>query len=94
MTSAGNPITLDLKTRYKVKGLGSEKVIDSVVRITTDGGQKITMVEDRWNNQLPEGAIAKVSFLDLFSVRWWMEVCFAWGFWLWGFIWWTWPWMV
>ncbi len=50
VTSAGNPVTLDLKTRYKVKGIGSEKVIESVVRIHTDAaGQKIVQVEDRWN---------------------------------------------
>jgi hypothetical protein len=29
VTSAGNPITMDLKTRYKVKGIGKEAVIES-----------------------------------------------------------------
>lgn len=29
VTGAGNPITMDLKTRYKVKGIGKEQVIES-----------------------------------------------------------------
>jgi hypothetical protein len=67
VTSAGNPITMDLKTRYKVKGLGMEKVIESVVKIYTDeSGERITQVEDRWNGEIPEGAFAKVSLFDLF----------------------------
>ncbi|CZT02225.1 uncharacterized protein RAG0_09478 [Rhynchosporium agropyri] len=68
VTSAGNPITMDMKTRYKVKGLGSEKVIESVIRIHTDEkGEKITQVEDRWNGNLPEGPIA-TAFRNLNSV--------------------------
>lgn len=52
---------MDLKTRYKVKGIGSEQIIESKVSIFTrkeDG--KIVKVEDRWNGNLPEGAFAKV----------------------------------
>jgi hypothetical protein len=52
---------MDLKTRYKVKGIGMEKVIESVIVIKTDeGGQMILGVEDRWNGEIPEGAIATV----------------------------------
>ncbi|KAG4433829.1 hypothetical protein IFR05_010677 [Cadophora sp. M221] len=40
ITSSGNPITLDLKTRYKVKGIGSEKVVESVVRIFSEQGKE------------------------------------------------------
>lgn len=58
--SAGNPIEMDLKTKYVVKGLGTEKIMESVVRIFTDG-DKISKVEDRWNGSLPEGAVANVS---------------------------------
>ncbi|PVH78315.1 hypothetical protein DL98DRAFT_516811 [Cadophora sp. DSE1049] len=59
ITSSGNPITLDLKTRYKVKGIGAEKVIESVIKIHTDEkGERVTGVEDRWNGNIPEGAIA------------------------------------
>ena len=32
VTSAGNPIVMDMKTRYKVKGLGSEQTIESVIK--------------------------------------------------------------
>jgi len=68
VTSSGNPLTLDLKTRYKVKGIGSEQLIESVVKIhTTPSGDRITGVEDRWNGNIPEGAFAKV-FRNLNSV--------------------------
>ena len=58
--SSGNPIEMELKTRYKVAGVGTEKTIESVVRIFTDG-DKISKVEDRWNGNLPDGAVANVS---------------------------------
>jgi len=65
---AGNPIVLDMKTRYKVKGLGTEKIIESVVKIHTDATrEKIVSVEDKWNGDLPEGPIAK-AFRNLNSV--------------------------
>ncbi|KAG4410601.1 hypothetical protein IFR04_016266, partial [Cadophora malorum] len=68
ITSAGNPITMDLKTRYKVKGIGAEKVIESVIKIHTDEkGERIVGVEDRWNGNIPEGAIA-TAFRNLNSV--------------------------
>ncbi|CAK3880156.1 Hypothetical predicted protein [Lecanosticta acicola] len=57
VTSAGNPIELDLKTRYVVKGIGKEQVIQSKVLIHTEG-DKITKVEDRWDGKLPESGIA------------------------------------
>jgi len=57
VTSSGNPIEMDLKTLYKVKGLGTEQTIDSKIKIHYEG-EKITKVEDRWNDQLPEGAFA------------------------------------
>lgn len=67
VTSAGNPISMDLKTRYKIKGIGKEQTIESVVNIHTDGKGKILKVEDKWNNELPEGAFAK-AFRNLNSV--------------------------
>jgi len=55
--SAGNPIELDLKTLYKLKGLGTEQTIASKVKIHYDESSgKITKVEDRWNDELPDGA--------------------------------------
>ena len=60
VTDAGNPIVLDLKTRYKIKGIGSEQTIESVVKIFTDGEGKIIEVQDRWNGNIPEGAFTKV----------------------------------
>lgn len=55
----GNPIELELKTKYTVKGLGSEQTIDSKVKIFTEGegdNLRIKRVEDRWNDDLKEGA--------------------------------------
>lgn len=52
---------MELSNMYTVKGIKSEKVIDSIVRIRVDGEGKIEMLEDRWNGKLPEGTIADVS---------------------------------
>ncbi|RDL42305.1 Uncharacterized protein BP5553_02284 [Venustampulla echinocandica] len=61
VTSAGNPITMDVKTRYKIKGIGKDQIIDSVVQIYTDDmGEGIVRVENRWNNELPHGAFSKI----------------------------------
>jgi hypothetical protein len=55
---AGNPILMDLKTRYVIKGIGKEQTIQSVVAIHTDGEGKITKVEDKWDGKLPDSSIA------------------------------------
>lgn len=60
VTSAGNPIELDLKTRYVVKGVGKEQTIASKVAIYTEG-EKISRVEDRWDGEIGEGGIKNVS---------------------------------
>jgi len=55
-----------------MKGIGTEKTIKSVIKIHTDAeGKKITQVEDRWDGEIPEGAFAKVRFLDPFS---WLDL--------------------
>ena len=60
--SAGNPIEMDLRMRYKVKGIGSEQTIQSKVLIHLDQeGKRIAKVEDKWNGKLPDGAMANVS---------------------------------
>ncbi|KAL1863024.1 hypothetical protein Daus18300_008180 [Diaporthe australafricana] len=59
--SAGNPIEMDMSNKYVVKGINQEKVMDSVVRIHVGGDGKIEKVEDRWNGELPSGAISDVS---------------------------------
>lgn len=63
VTSAGNPIEMDLKTKYTVKGLGSEQTIASKVLIHTDAAKdKIVKVEDKWDGKLPDGVFTNVSF--------------------------------
>ncbi|KAH7093203.1 hypothetical protein FB567DRAFT_514887 [Paraphoma chrysanthemicola] len=59
VTDAGNPILMDLKTRYVIKGIGKEQTIQSIVAIHLDGEGKIQKVEDKWNGKLPEGSISE-----------------------------------
>ncbi|CAD6443319.1 3afa8c08-3605-4411-a53b-9eb1655aa8d8 [Sclerotinia trifoliorum] len=70
VTNGGNPIEMDLHTRYVVKGLGVEQVIKSKVSIFTNGGDgkgplakedmSILKVVDAWNGELPgEGVFVK-----------------------------------
>lgn len=47
VTSAGNPIEMDLKQRYKVKGIGKETTVTSKVNIFLEGDY-ISRVEDKW----------------------------------------------
>jgi hypothetical protein len=86
---------MDLKTRYKVKGIGSEQVIESVIKIHTDErGERITQVEDRWNGDIPEGAFAKVGLFQFLNAFWWVRSMGMVGFWMWSLVWWTRPWEV
>ncbi|KAF4973931.1 hypothetical protein FZEAL_9117 [Fusarium zealandicum] len=56
--SAGNPISLKLSNKYVLKGVKSEKIMDSVVDIHVAPDGKIERVEDKWNDKLPQGAFA------------------------------------
>ncbi|TKA67237.1 hypothetical protein B0A55_08553 [Friedmanniomyces simplex] len=56
--SNGNPIEMDLDTRYVVKGLGKEQKISSKIEIWMEG-DKIVKVADKWDGSLPEGSIAQ-----------------------------------
>jgi hypothetical protein len=57
---AGNPILIDMKTRYVIKGINKEQTIQSIVAIHLDQQGKIKKVEDKWNGELPDGAISNV----------------------------------
>lgn len=60
VTSSGNPIEIDLSNKYTVKGIKKEQEITSKVKIFVDDATgKISKVEDRWNDKLPEGAISQ-----------------------------------
>jgi hypothetical protein len=59
---AGNPILMDLRTKYVIKGIGKEQTIQSLVSIHLDDQGKISKVEDKWDGELPTGTIASVSF--------------------------------
>jgi hypothetical protein len=60
VTSAGNPIEMDLKTRYVIKGINKEQTIQSKVNIFIED-DRITKVQDKWDGKLPEGGIQNVS---------------------------------
>lgn len=58
VTSSGNPITMNLSTKYVLKGLGTEKQIDSVVDIYLDKSTgKIERVEDKWGGEIGQGSV-------------------------------------
>jgi len=67
VTSSGNPIEMNLSTKYVVKGINKEQRIDSKVSIWTEG-EKIVKVQDAWSGEVPsEGVFAK-AFRNLNSV--------------------------
>ena len=68
VTSAGNPIEMEMETRYVIKDVGKEQTISSLITIFTEG-DKISRLQDKWNGKLPEGSIKDVSCSCL-SVRW------------------------
>jgi hypothetical protein len=96
VTDAGNPVTMELKTRYKVKGIGKETTINSIVEVYTDAqGEKITKVKDLWDGKLPDSSISNVSHVWVFlSPFWWVKYAEAWGFWVWSLGWETGMWRV
>lgn len=88
VTDAGNPILMDLKTRYVIKGINKEQTIQSVVAIHLDEQGKISKVEDKWDGKLPDGSIANVSSVfQLGNPLWWMHYLAGWVFWAWSFTW-------
>lgn len=83
-----------MSNKYVVKGIKQEKVMNSVVRIHVGSDGKIEKLEDRWNGELPSGAISDVSnprnwTLSPFTaarwavrtgsdVAWWAFCTFSW----------------
>lgn len=58
--SSGNPIEVKLHNRYTLPSINKPQDIHSVVRIWVDDNGKIDRVEDRWDGELPEGALSEV----------------------------------
>lgn len=57
VVSAGNPIGMDLKTRYVTKGISKEQTISSRINIFYDKDTgKITKVQDKWDGELPDSS--------------------------------------
>ena len=58
-----------MRNKYKVKGIGSEQVVESKIKIyTSQDGTRITKVEDRWDDKLPDGGFKTVSLRSFFSL--------------------------
>ena len=95
VTSAGNPIEMDMTTMYKVKGIGKETTITSKVNIFHEGG-KITKVEDKWDGKLPDSGIANVSkpWTNAVDPRFWANYWLGWSYSLLVFVHDRWWWMV
>lgn len=95
VTSAGNPIEMDLKTRYVVKGINKEQTISSKITIAYDKDtSKITKVQDKWDGKLPDSSFKDVSIDQLFNPWWWVHYAEGWAWWTWSFTWNTLPWQV
>ena len=95
VTDAGNPIAMDLKTRYVLKGIGKEQTIASKILIYYDQATgKITKLQDKWDGQLPDSSFKNVSLRQLFSPWWWFHYGEGWAWWMWSFTWDTWWWQV
>ncbi|KAL8839783.1 MAG: hypothetical protein Q9170_001594 [Blastenia crenularia] len=93
VVSAGNPIGMDLKTRYVTKGVSKEQIIASRVNIFYDKDTgKISKVQDKWGGELPDSSFKNVSVEQLFSPWWWVHYGEGWAWWLWSFTWDTWWW--
>lgn len=87
---------MDLKTRYVVKGIHKEQIINSKIHIFYDKASgKITKVEDKWDGKLPDSSFTNVSSLrQLFSPWWWLHYAQGWAWWGWSLTWNTWWWQV
>ena len=95
VVSAGNPIGMDLKTRYVTKGIKKEQIIASRVNIFYDKDTgKITKVQDKWDGELPESSFKNVSIEQLIDPWWWVHYGEGWAWWIWSFTWDTWWWQV
>jgi hypothetical protein len=58
---AGNPMLVDLRINYVIRGLDKKQMVQSVAAIYLDDEGRISKVEDRWDGQASEGGISEVS---------------------------------
>ncbi|KAM0716736.1 hypothetical protein Q7P37_008181 [Cladosporium fusiforme] len=79
VTSSGNPISMDMSTFYKVKGIGKETTINSKINIFVEDG-KIQRVEDKWDGNLPDSSIANVrkNWTNAVNPVFWSNYAFGW----------------
>jgi hypothetical protein len=66
---AGNPMLMDMRINYVVRGIDTKQMVQSVVAIYLDDEGKISKVEDRWDGKSSEGSISEVSSRRVLSPR-------------------------
>lgn len=64
VTSAGQPITMDLVTKYTVKGVKTEKTMESVIKVWVNDKGLIERLEDQWGGELTDGPIKNASIFS------------------------------
>lgn len=95
VTDGGNPIGLDMRTRYVVKGINKEQIIDSKILIYYDKVTgKITHLQDKWDGKLPDSSFQNVSVEQVLSPWWWVHYAEGWAWYAWSFTWDMWWWQV
>jgi hypothetical protein len=90
VTSSGNPIEMDMTTRYVVKGINKEQIISSKILVTLDAaGEKIVRVEDRWGGEMDKDSSFKnvSSIFQLLSPFWWLRYGGNLAWWAWSLTW-------
>jgi len=89
VVSDGNPVKLELKQKYVIKGINKEQIVSSLVEIHTNSeGTRIQKLLDKWDGELPDSSIKDVSsLLQFVSPFWWLHYAEGWLWWLWSLVW-------
>ncbi|RKF82593.1 hypothetical protein GcC1_013039 [Golovinomyces cichoracearum] len=88
--SSGNPIIINMKTRYKIKLIGMDQIISSQVKIFMSvSNSKIIRVDDQWCGKIPNEIFDLPRLSQFFSLCWWLQTANTICFYFFSLIWWT-----
>ncbi|RKF82360.1 hypothetical protein GcM3_025032 [Golovinomyces cichoracearum] len=88
--SSGNPIIINMKTRYKIKLIGMDQIISSQVKIFMSvSNSKIIRVDDQWCGKIPDEIFDLQRISQFFSLCWWLRTANTICFYFFSLIWWT-----
>ncbi|RKF77233.1 hypothetical protein GcM1_221053 [Golovinomyces cichoracearum] len=88
--SSGNPIILNMKTRYKIKLVGMDQIISSQVKIYMSiSNSKIIRVDDQWCGKIPDEIFDLPRLSQFLSLCWWLRTANTICFYFFSLIWWT-----